>query len=469
MFKNTTGQKLSVYAWDSTTGLPKTGDAANLTAYYSLDDGTVTLATDTSATETDATNAKGYYLFDLSQAETNGDKIAFSAKSSTANIVVLAVPAVVYTTPASWVIPTVSAVTGLTAANLDATVSSRAPSTTALSNVQWTNTRAGYLDNLSAGAVALASALATAQTSLDAINTKTTNLPSDPADASDIAGEVATLVSALSVIAAYVDTEVAAIKAKTDNLPAAPAATGDAMTLTAGERTSIGTAVWASATRTLSSFGTLVADVWAYVARTLTSGAAPSAADVADAVWDEATSGHATSGTTGAAIIAAGSSGDPWSTTVPGAYGSGTAGYKFGNLPSTADIVTGLSAGEINITTAAVTLGNALNIYAGNDYKAANGKSITFSITSRSDLVGLIPHLYGESGDVTFHIQAAAVASATQTITFGDLASTVTSTLKAGSRENPHEGEYQINFLDGSGNIATQAEGVMYVRRGLSA
>jgi hypothetical protein len=44
---------------------------------------------------------------------------------------------------------------------------------------------------------------------------------------------------------------------------------GDAMTLTSGERTSIGTAVWASTTRTLSSFGTLVADIWASATRTL--------------------------------------------------------------------------------------------------------------------------------------------------------------------------------------------------------
>ena len=43
----------------------------------------------------------------------------------------------------------------------------------------------------------------------------------------------------VAAILAAVDTEVAAIKAKTDNLPASPAATGAAMTLTAGERTSI--------------------------------------------------------------------------------------------------------------------------------------------------------------------------------------------------------------------------------------
>lgn len=102
MFKNTASQKCIVYAFDSTTNLPKTGDAANLTAYVSKDYGAVTVLGDTTATEMDSTNAKGYYLFDLTQAETNADTLLFSAKSSTANIVVLAMPATVYTTPANF-------------------------------------------------------------------------------------------------------------------------------------------------------------------------------------------------------------------------------------------------------------------------------------------------------------------------------------------------------------------------------
>jgi hypothetical protein len=63
----------------------------------------------------------------------------------------------------------------------------------------------------------------------------------------------ANLDTQLTAIDDYLDTEVAAIKAKTDNLPAAPAATGDI----------------------------------------------PSAASIADAVWDEATTSHTTSGTFG--------------------------------------------------------------------------------------------------------------------------------------------------------------------------
>jgi hypothetical protein len=43
MQKNVTGQKLIVFAFDSTTSLPVSGDAANLTAYVSKDYGTVTV------------------------------------------------------------------------------------------------------------------------------------------------------------------------------------------------------------------------------------------------------------------------------------------------------------------------------------------------------------------------------------------------------------------------------------------
>lgn len=230
-----------------------------------------------------------------------------------------------------------------------------------------TATRAGYLDNLSAGAVATAAALDAVDNFVDT--------------------EVAAVLAA-------VDTEVAAIKAKTDNLPASPAAVGSAMTLAADAVTAaalaadagteIGTAVWATAARTLTaatnvtstgaavpitagglvsadvtaistdataannaeSFfdgtgyagtnnviptvttvnglaagvvnaaaiatGAIDADalaadagteigtaVWATAARTLTSSSDPTAATIADAVWDEARAGHTTAGTFG--------------------------------------------------------------------------------------------------------------------------------------------------------------------------
>src|SRR5215831_4142963 len=109
MFKNLGSQKLIVFAFDSTTNLPRTGDAANITAYVSINYGAVTVLADTTATEMDAVNAKGYYLFDLAQAETNGDTLLFSAKSATANVVVIGVPATVFTTPPNFTAASIDA------------------------------------------------------------------------------------------------------------------------------------------------------------------------------------------------------------------------------------------------------------------------------------------------------------------------------------------------------------------------
>jgi hypothetical protein len=100
MFKNVASQKLTLLAIDTTTNAPKTGDAANLTAYVSKDDGAVTVLGDTSATELDATNAPGLYSFDLTQGETNADKVLGTGKSTTANIKLI--PLLVYTLPAAF-------------------------------------------------------------------------------------------------------------------------------------------------------------------------------------------------------------------------------------------------------------------------------------------------------------------------------------------------------------------------------
>lgn len=105
MFKNVAA-KFIVFAFDATTNVPKTGDAAQITAYVSKDYGAVTVLADTSATEMDATNAPGYYLFDAAQGETNGDILLVSGKSSTANIKVIGAPAAIYTRPTTgWLAP----------------------------------------------------------------------------------------------------------------------------------------------------------------------------------------------------------------------------------------------------------------------------------------------------------------------------------------------------------------------------
>ncbi len=63
-----------------------------------------------------------------------------------------------------------------------------------------------------------------------------------------------------------------------------------------------------------------------------TGGSAPTAAEIADAVWEEAIADHSgTAGSTAEALNAAGAAGDPWTTVLPGAYGAGSAGSIIGN------------------------------------------------------------------------------------------------------------------------------------------
>ncbi len=88
----------------------------------------------------------------------------------------------------------IRAAVGLASANLDTQIGT-------LATASSLSTVAGYID-----------------TEVAAIKAKTDNLPSDPADASDIAAAFGTVNSTLSTIAGYIDTEVGAIKAKTDSL-----------------------------------------------------------------------------------------------------------------------------------------------------------------------------------------------------------------------------------------------------------
>ncbi len=103
MYKNVASQDApSLLAWDTVNNVPKTGDAAQILLYVSIDDAApVLLGAAGAASEKDATNSEGeYYSTDgPTQGETNGDKLVFSGKSSTANIYLS--PVTVYTRPGS--------------------------------------------------------------------------------------------------------------------------------------------------------------------------------------------------------------------------------------------------------------------------------------------------------------------------------------------------------------------------------
>jgi len=121
--------------------------------------------------------------------------------------------------------------------------------------------------------------------------------------------------------------------------------------------------------------------------------AAPAAADVADAVWDEALAGHAGAGTAGAALSAAGTAGDPWSIDIPGSYADGTAGQKLGDIMDDLEdggrtdlLIDAIKAQTDALDGYTVTVvspvadSGTVTLYAGDDYDDAHGRALTFSL-----------------------------------------------------------------------------------------
>lgn len=181
MQKNVAGQKVGVQMITAADGTEFTG---SVTVEVTIDAGTQGTGSVGSGACTH--EGHGYHTYAPAQAETNGDLVAFTFHGTGA---------------------------------ISATVHER-PNTVAVDLA----TIASYID-----------------TEVAAIKAKTDNLPSDPADASDIAAEFATVNTKLDAIDDYVDTEVAAIKAKTDNLPSDPADASDIATAFAA----VPAAVWA--------------------------------------------------------------------------------------------------------------------------------------------------------------------------------------------------------------------------------
>ncbi len=209
MNKNTAGQKLTVFAFDRTTGAAKTGDAANITCKESIDNGAYSALTDTNPDEKES----GFYEFDLTQAESNGNKLAWIPVSTTENVMVIACPAVVYTSPPSF--------QSLVVNNLDASITSRStfdPDVDIVARVTLVDSCTENEDMRGTdGAVTDISALALEETSQD-IKAKTDNLPESPADVSDIP----------SIPTDYAKESTSqAIKERTDRLPDMPSSSGD--------------------------------------------------------------------------------------------------------------------------------------------------------------------------------------------------------------------------------------------------
>lgn len=243
-------------------------------------------------------------------------------------------------------------------------------------------TRAGYLDNLSAGAVALE---ATAQAVLTDTGTTLDALIKDiptvaEFEARTIAAADYATASALATVDDFLDTEIAAILEDTGTtLPNQIAGLNNLSAAQVNAEVDTALADYDAPTKAELDAGlaglndidateaqaAAAAALAAYNAATegdVTGLSIPTAATIADAVWDEATAGHATAGSTGAALTAAGNAGDPWGTLLPGAYGAGTAGAIVGGWDDSVFTA---------VATAAAVNGSNLSIHRGDTFSAS--------------------------------------------------------------------------------------------------
>lgn len=243
--------KAIVCAIDTATGAKKTGDAANITInIMDLDTGTVSTLTDTSAAEISSTNAPGFYLADVTAGEYNADRMISVGKSSTSGVTII-----------GFALGTAADVVGWKGA-------------TAPANTGDAYARLGAPSGASIAA------------DIDAIPTAAENV------AAIEAAVVPVDVTQVNGVAVSVQTDLAT----TTDVEGVPAAVWSYTTRTLSSFGSLvadtATAVWSAGTRTLSSFGTLATDaaaaVWAYATRILTAGtniSIPSASDNATATW----------------------------------------------------------------------------------------------------------------------------------------------------------------------------------------
>lgn len=170
----------TVFAWDTVNNTYKTGDAANIALRW-LKDGT-DAATTNACSEVSSTNAPGEYKVTITATEAQCLSGTLGGKSSTSGVVIIpitftfeqlpnaapgasgglviagsnaATTFATLTSTGAFSINGTSTVaqTGDSFARIGATgsgLTSLAPSATALSTVQWTNTRAALLDNADA-------------------------------------------------------------------------------------------------------------------------------------------------------------------------------------------------------------------------------------------------------------------------------------------------------------------------------
>lgn len=106
--KNVASQQWVIFCFSETDGTVKTGDALNITANLRIDGAAANAVDDVNPDELE----DGYYKFNITATESNGNNIVIAPASSTANIQCKGEPSAVWTRPANWNDFSVTATTG---------------------------------------------------------------------------------------------------------------------------------------------------------------------------------------------------------------------------------------------------------------------------------------------------------------------------------------------------------------------
>ena len=173
--------------------------------------------------------------------------------------------------------------------------------------------------------------------------------------------------------------------------------------------------------------------------------AAPSAATVADAVWDEVSADHTTVGSTGAALTAAGGAGDPWSVSTGTAYASDTFG---GHVKS-------ITPGAVTIVSPVATDGTSITVVRGDDYLNADNRALTFSGDSWPTLTsGAVALIVDVNGTPTSYAGTITGAQAC----YVELTDTQTAALTPGTYS------YDLQATLSGGSVVTLVQGLLLVQ-----
>lgn len=144
---------------------------------------------------------------------------------------------------------------------------------------------------------------------------------------------------------------------------------------------------------------------------------------------------------------------DPLDAAVPGGYASGSAGAALGKL------------GPANVVlTSPVATDQTVRIVQGDDYYAADGRSIDFSSTTCPDLTDATPTLAVDDGGDGLEVEGTVVnpGAATQSVRF-ELSAAQTAALRQGRYS------YDVSAALAGGHVATIVSGSMIIRPPIAA